>query len=142
MATGSRVRFYRLKMGWTLEQLSARSDVDVGTISAIEQRDSDRSSKFMQIARAFGLTVEQLADQTTDHNVFDARPPGWEDLEDRPKFLIRENSPDFGDPWIESAIGALRKIHPDHRAETMSFLEWQVGRMPKPQGENNLPLAA
>lgn len=142
MATGSRVRHYRLKMGWTLEELSERSGVEVGTISAIEQRDSERSSKFLQIAPAFGLTVEQLADLTVDHYVFDAQPPGGATVDDEPKFLVREDAPDYPDAWLESAMAALRQIHPDHRAETMSFLEWQVGRKARPEGGNHLPMAA
>lgn len=142
MATGSRVRHYRLKMGWTLEELSARSGVEVGTISAIEQRDSERSSKFLQIAPAFGLTVEQLADSDTDHHVFDAQPPYGTTGGDSPTLTAQEDLPSYADPWLESAMAALRQIHPDHRAETMSFLEWQVGRKPRPQGGNHLPLAA
>lgn len=142
MATGSRVRHYRLKIGWTLEELSERSGVEVGTISAIEQRDSERSSKFLQIAPAFGLTVEQLADLATDHDVFDAQPPGGGIHDDRPRFLIKEREPDYPDAWLETATAALRQIHTDHRAETLSFLEWQVGRKPKPQGGSDFSLAA
>jgi hypothetical protein len=50
----------------TLEQLSEASSVDVGTISALELRDSARSKYATNIAKAFGLTVEQLGDETTD----------------------------------------------------------------------------
>lgn len=142
MATGSRVRHYRLKMGWTLEQLSDRTGVDVGTLSAIEIRDSERSSKFLQIAPAFGLSVEQLADASTDHNVFDARPPGLSDNLNSAKFVVKEDEPEFADPWLEAAISKLRQIHPDHRSETISYLEWQVARKPRPQNGHDLPMAA
>ncbi len=47
-------------MDWTLEQLSERSGVDVGTISALENRDSKRTQYASTIARAFGLTAEAL----------------------------------------------------------------------------------
>ncbi len=50
--------------GWTLEELSDASGVDVGTIGALEVRDSKRSEKFPAIAKALGLTLEQLADET------------------------------------------------------------------------------
>ena len=38
-----------------------------GTISALENRDSNRSERFQSIAKAFGLTLEQLCDETTDY---------------------------------------------------------------------------
>lgn len=66
MATGKRIRYYREKLKWTLEDVSSRSGVDVGTISALEIRDSERSKYFETIARTFGLTVEQLSDINTD----------------------------------------------------------------------------
>jgi transcriptional regulator with XRE-family HTH domain len=125
-----------------LEQLSERSGVEVGTISAIEQRDSERSSKFLQIAPAFGLTVEQLADLTTDHDVSDLQPLDAPVVADVPKFLLREDLPDYLDPWMQSATAKLREIHPDHRAETMNFLDWQVRRKPQPQNGSHLPMAA
>lgn len=67
MATGKQIRHYREKLGCTLQQLSDVCDVDVGTISALEVRDSSRSKFFAPIAKAFGLTVEQLADEQADH---------------------------------------------------------------------------
>lgn len=60
MALGKRIRQEREARGWTLERLSEASEVDIGTISALEVRDSQRSKYSRQIARAFGLTVEQL----------------------------------------------------------------------------------
>lgn len=66
MATGSRIRYYRKKVGWTLDKLEEKSGVKRGTISALEQRDSERSEFFPAIAAAFGLTMEQLQDQSTD----------------------------------------------------------------------------
>ena len=66
MALGKQVKQYRLFHKWTLEDLSTRSGVDVGTIHALEQRDSKRSEKTPALARAFGLSVEQLLDEATD----------------------------------------------------------------------------
>lgn len=45
------------------------AEVDVGTISALEVRDSSRSQFFPQIAKAFGLTLEQLADEGQDYEI-------------------------------------------------------------------------
>lgn len=69
MAIGKQIKHYREKAGWKLKELSALCDVDVGTISALEIRDSSRSEFFQGIAKAFGLTLEQLADETTDHDL-------------------------------------------------------------------------
>lgn len=69
MALGNRIRYYREKAGLTLEQLSERSGVDVGTISALENRDSSRSKFASPIARGLGMTVEMLEDEAQDLDV-------------------------------------------------------------------------
>lgn len=73
MGLGKQIRKYRERAGWTLEQLSANSEVDIGTISALEQRDSKRSQYTPQLAAAFGLTVEQLHDEAQLYPLFGAR---------------------------------------------------------------------
>lgn len=60
MALGARIRALRLQRGWTLERLAAESDVDVGTISALENRDSSRSKFAPALARALGVPLEEL----------------------------------------------------------------------------------
>lgn len=67
MAIGKQVRKYRKKAGWTLERLAELSGVETGTIGALEARDSKRSEYFPALAKAFGLSLEQMADETTDH---------------------------------------------------------------------------
>ena len=69
MALGTRIRFYREKAGLTLEQLSERSGVEVGTISALENRDSSRSKFATPIARGLGMSVEMLEDESLDLDV-------------------------------------------------------------------------
>jgi len=69
MALGNRIRYYREKAGLTLEQLSERSGVDVGTISALENRDSSRSKFATPIAKALGMSVEALEDEAQDLDV-------------------------------------------------------------------------
>lgn len=69
MALGKQIKHYREKLGWKLEQLSLESGVEVGTISALENRDSSRSKFGAPIAKAFGLTVEQLLDESTSYEV-------------------------------------------------------------------------
>lgn len=69
MALGNRIRYYREKAGLTLEQLSERSGVEVGTISALENRDSSRSKFATPIARGLGMNVEMLEDESCDLDV-------------------------------------------------------------------------
>ncbi|MDI3489593.1 MAG: hypothetical protein PWP11_870 [Thauera sp.] len=61
-------------MGWTLEQLSERASVDVGTINALENRDSKRSMYASNLARAFGLTTEALERGEFDPDPASAEP--------------------------------------------------------------------
>lgn len=60
MALGNNIRDLRNAQGLTLEQLSELSNVEVGTISALENRDSKRTQYASAIARALGVSVEQL----------------------------------------------------------------------------------
>lgn len=60
MALGKNIRRHRTAAGLTLEQLAMRAGVEVGTISALENRDSERSKYGTKIAQALGVTLEQL----------------------------------------------------------------------------------
>lgn len=60
MALGKNIAALREARGWTFEQLSEKSGVEVGTINALEKRDSKRSQFAPQLARAFGVPVEAL----------------------------------------------------------------------------------
>lgn len=93
MALGARIRYYRKKLGWTLEQLSEASGVDVGTISALEKRNSKRSEKSIQIAQAFGLTVEQLQDEIDWIEVNRDSEKRRSRSTDRPRFEMDEGDP-------------------------------------------------
>lgn len=74
MALGKQIRRYREKAGLTLENLSDLSNVEVGTLSALEIRDSKRSQFVQDIAAALGLTVEQLMDEGADFPLKVAEP--------------------------------------------------------------------
>jgi len=65
MATGENIRKLRLLCGMTLDQLSELSGVEVGTISALENRDSSRSKFFPVIAKAFGISTDDLSSEIT-----------------------------------------------------------------------------
>ena len=60
MALGKTVRTMRLARKWTLKELSKRSGVPVGTIGALEMRDSVRSEYAAQLAHGFGVSLEAL----------------------------------------------------------------------------------
>lgn len=61
MALGANIRKLRTSLGLRLEDVSLASGVDVGTISALENRDSARSKYASDIAHALGTTVEELS---------------------------------------------------------------------------------
>lgn len=86
MALGNNIRFHRERLKWTLEKLSERSGVDVGTISALEIRNSGRSKYAAQICAALGFTVEQLSDETFDWEGFQAAAAWPFSLVDERKF--------------------------------------------------------
>ena len=60
MALGKNIAAFRARREWTLDALSQASEVDVGTIHALEKRDSSRSVHAVKLAAAFGVSVEQL----------------------------------------------------------------------------------
>ncbi|WP_427183556.1 helix-turn-helix domain-containing protein [Bordetella bronchialis] len=60
MALGKKIRALREGRGWTLEQLSDASGVEVGTISALEVRDSQRTKFAGALAAALGVALDDL----------------------------------------------------------------------------------
>jgi len=61
MALGKSIKLLRTSLGYTLDDLSDRCNVDRGTISALENRDSQRSQYAAAIAnKGFGLSMEVL----------------------------------------------------------------------------------
>lgn len=60
MRLGSIVKMLREQRGWDQPELSFRSGVKVGTISAIEVRNSVRSEHAPALARAFGMTIDGM----------------------------------------------------------------------------------
>ena len=79
MALGRQIKIHRERQNLTLEQLSEKSQVDVGTISALENRDSSRSKFARSIAKGLGLTVEQLEDEGLDLDLLSTHPAPTEE---------------------------------------------------------------
>lgn len=61
MAIGNNIKNRRIAKGWLVKELSERSGVAPSTISAIEDRDTNRSKHFADIAAALGVSVEELS---------------------------------------------------------------------------------
>lgn len=124
MATGKRIKHYRIKAGWTLADLSEASGVEVGTISALENRDSKRSENFAPIARAFGLTVEQLADESTDFTIFVPDLTSLGQISVSPLIPLRIRKlpgKESQDPQMLEALSALTK--PAHDKWTLEAID-------------------
>ncbi|SIQ00680.1 helix-turn-helix domain-containing protein [Pseudacidovorax sp. RU35E] len=109
---GSQIRRYRTTLGWTLEQLSELSDVDVGTISALEKRNSTRSQFGPALARAFGLTLEQLLDTEQLH--LDTKADGT--------YVVRAKS---AGPRAAAPVSALASARGAWPFESVSEQDWR-----------------
>ena len=127
MATGKQIKHYRSKAKWTLQELSDASDVDVGTISALEIRDSKRSIFFQPIASAFGLTVEQLADTNKDHEIV------------LNKNMVSEpiagyiTSQMISDPWVLEAVRIVSCLQEHQREGAIADLRKYVQNLGPPR---------
>lgn len=67
MPLGSQVKKYRNAAGCTYADVEAMSGVSTGNINAIEKRNSGRSEHAPALARAFGLSTDELLDEANDH---------------------------------------------------------------------------
>jgi phage repressor protein C with HTH and peptisase S24 domain len=94
MALGKNIKAHRQARGWEQKTLSSLSGVEIGTISALEVRDSKRSDKAPALARAFGISTDELitglpiaAIGTDSMDVAHMRA--------QPKPIEMENNPDY-----------------------------------------------
>lgn len=111
MAIGKQIRHYRKKLGWQLKKLSEASGVDIGTISALENRDSKSSEYFLFIANALGLTLEQLADESKDWPI-DLNRQGAPTIAAP---VARESAPSFGWPFHDITPERYNTLTPDQK---------------------------
>ena len=110
MGTGKQIKKYREQRKWTLQDLSTASDVDVGTIGALEVRDSSRSKYFPALAKALALTLEQLADESNTYT------PGIAAADN----MAMEPMPNYGigrsyDKWTAEAIAIMASLDIEQR---------------------------
>lgn len=111
MGIGKQIRLYREKANWTLDKLSEVSGVEPGTISALEVRDSNRSKYFPPIAKAFGLTLEQLADDKTVYDFVITHPDGGVTY-----LEVKEPAAPYGWPFKELKPHQWSLLTPEEQA--------------------------
>lgn len=68
MALGSQIKKYRTAAGLTYASLEDLSGVGTGSINAAEKRASEKSRHAPALAKAMGLTLDQLLDEETDYS--------------------------------------------------------------------------
>lgn len=108
MALGSCIRKQRERLGWTLENLSERCGVDVGTISALEVRNSKRSQYAQAIAQALGMSMEQLLDTGGE-----VSPPVQHAVSEIDQALLADLAvllPEDADVWRAKIRAAATKV--------------------------------
>lgn len=84
MSLGHNVKLLREHRGWELKDLTRASGVKEGTISALAQRSSEHSRYAPQLARAFGITVEQLLDDEFVNKLVSETPVTYHMAKRRP----------------------------------------------------------
>lgn len=125
MALGKQIRYHREQQGLTLEQLSERSGVDVGTISALEVRESKRSQYATRLASALGLSLEELIDGLPARIGDDATP--------------RQLAKPRGWPFDRITPEAWKKLSDDVRTDIEDYIEMKIAKAerPLPPGREN-----
>ena len=68
MSLGAQLQKYRALAGLQYKELADLSGVDIGTINALEKRKSKRSEHAPALAKALGLSMEELLDAEADHS--------------------------------------------------------------------------
>lgn len=68
MPFGSQIKKYRKAAGLTYAELEELSGVGTGSINAAEKRNSETSKHAQALAKAVGLTLDQLLDESTDYS--------------------------------------------------------------------------
>jgi transcriptional regulator with XRE-family HTH domain len=109
MATGSNIRTLRNLAGLTLEQLSELSGVEVGTISALENRDSARSKYFPSIAQAFGITTDDLSSEITSEQIARAA---------QNRYQMRDNDVPNWPTTSEIVAAVFDKVNPSRKPDS------------------------
>lgn len=127
MRLGAKLRDRRLALGWTQEALSEASGVDIGTISAIETRDSERSKYFPALSAALGVTVEELM----GGRAVDPVPPKERQPQAAPLDRVSLAPPSVTlDLPAECLVvwSQLEKINPERRRRLKTIIAFEAAR--------------
>ena len=112
MGLGARIQHHRRRLGLTQDQLADRSGVPKVNISALEVRDSDRTKFAIPLARAMGLTVEQLTNPS-----YEGEP----------------------DPSAAALVEKIARLKPGHRSTVMTLIDSFIeSYAPAYNGENDM----
>lgn len=143
MSTGARIRHYRLKLRWTLDDLEEASGVASGSISALELRDSRKSSFFPAIAKAFGLTLEQLYDTNVDWPVVDTRKAAlYAEKPRTPPSIANSPGDGFRAHYTREVIDMLNSLPEADLRGAVASLRAYVQNLGPPQNGQNTQMAA
>jgi len=142
MATGKRIRHYRQQLGWTLEQLEEMSDVSSGTISALELRDSKISRFFPALAKAFGLTLEQLYDESQEWPLAPPRKPNtYAIAAPIVPLTAKENGSAFREHYTQEALAILANLSDADLRGAVAALRTHVQNMGPPRNGQAVSVA-
>lgn len=122
MSLGKQIRIHRQAQGLTLEQLSELSGVDVGTISALENRGSKRSQYASKLAKGLGMTLEAL--EATPVNYDHDGSKAQNNVAELPKAYETESGLKVADDLFMRKIKTGLETHdlPDHIRQTILTL--------------------
>lgn len=142
MATGKRIRTYRQRLGWTLEELEEVSDVPSGSISALELRDSKKSQFFPALARAFGLTLEQLYDESQEWPLQPPKKPNaYTVAAPIVPLTAKENGGAFRDHYTKEAMEILANLSDADLRGAVAALRTHVQNMGPPRNGQAVSVA-
>lgn len=120
MALGKTVKSLRLARGWTLKDLSKRSGVPVGTIGALEVRDSVRSEYALQLAQGLEVSLDSILLASGDiSSVFSQQNYPLAPIQQAQTAINGVVSLDQG---LDSLIAHLEQVSPAKRAAVSGLM--------------------
>lgn len=128
MAIGKQIRFHRERLGLTLEQLSELSGVELGTISALEVRDSKRTQFAGPLAAALGVTIEQLSSDG---------PPGGASETAGDARSAKPGTPGTKWPFKRVSLEQVATLPPAILEDIEDYLEMKIAKAKPPKGGQN-----
>lgn len=120
---GKRIKILRTAKGWSLDELSSRTNIPKTTIWGIEKGSQTSMDNLDKIATAFGMNIYQLIDSEKNH--FGANFDGTVYIEERIKFTEKTILKLIGDIYNESE-GSFNLIDDDLEYITSSIKSYII----------------